>query len=887
MQRRFPQLPWRSREAIARDVDTELSFHLEMRVAELVRLGHSQIDAERRAREEFGDLEFTRNYCRSMDEGTETRMRMSDRLADWRHDLRYAARTLRRSPGFALVSLLTLALAIGANTAVFSVARAVLLAPLPYPSPSEVMRLYGSDVKDLTSRFPFSPADYVDFAAQQKSFTALGALETTTSTWVPEKGEPEILSPVYVTPNLISGVARVPAQYGRTFTTEESEEGKDHRVVLTQRFWQRAFGGDPKAVGRRMQLGGEGYEIVGVMPSGFSMGSNEDLYFPLGFADAMKDVVRARKQHYVQVFGRLKPGMTPAAARADVATIAKRLEAQYPESNSNHTASMVSLHEWLAGDTKPAIVLLQGAALLVLLIACANLTNLTLSRAMGRERELAVRAALGAGRGRLVRQLLTESVILSVIGGAIGLGIAAVATRALLTLNPGTLPAMFTPSIDSRVLMFSIVAAVVTGVLVGLVPALRVAGIDLHGSLKDGGRGSSGGGAAERVRRVLVVAQIGLAVMLLVGSGLLIRSFAKLAGSAMGFQTEHVLTAQVRAGGPRYDSASAVNRFYDEVVRTIAASPGVVAVGGVTILPTRGSVGTSLRIEGKAVDEAHLPDLGYLAVRGDYFKAIRGRLVAGRLFENSDRVDGPSVALLNETAAKRYFPGQNVVGTHVRIGPDPNSNPITIVGVVADMRDEGLGAPTRPTIIMNHVQQTWDRSISLVVRTSGDPDAAAILVRRAVRDADPLLAIREVRTLDDVVSASLAPRRFSLGLISIFAAVALSLAAIGIYGVLSYAVTTRTREFGVRIALGASTQSVLMLVAKQGLLWSLAGLALGMAGAIATGRLIAGMLYGVQALDPSTYLAVAAGLLVVVGVACLVPATRATRVDPILAMRAE
>jgi predicted permease len=375
--------------------------------------------------------------------------------------------------------------------------------------------------------------------------------------------------------------------------------------------------------------------------------------------------------------------------------------------------------------------------------------------------------------------------------------------------------------------------------------------------------------------------------MLLVGSGLLIRSFAKLTQASMGFATDHVLTAQLRAGGARYDSSAAVNHFYDQVIDAVAASPGVTAVGAVTMLPTQGNVGTSLRIEGQPMDEAHLPDLGYLAVRGDYFKAMRGQLIAGRLFDNSDKMDGPPVALFNETAARRYFPNGNAIGSRVRIGPDPKSNAITIIGVVADMRDEGLGRPTRPTIIMDHTQQAWDRSMSIVVRTAGDPNAAAAALRRAVKDADPSLAIRNVQTLDDVIGSSLAPRRFSLGLVATFAAIALMLAAIGIYGVLSYAVSTRTREFGVRIALGASTRSVLMLVAREGLRWSVTGLVLGILGAALAGRLIAGMLYGVGTLDVSTYVAVAGGLLAVVVVACLVPAVRATRVDPITSIRAE
>ncbi len=878
--------PWRSRSTIAREVDDELDFHLAMRVAELVDAGANAEEARARAIAEFGDLERTRAYCRAMDERIDRDARHTDQWNAWRQDVRYGLRTLRRSPAFALVSLVTLALAIGVNTAVFSVTRAVLLSPLPYAVPSRLVHIYGGDRRTGVSTYPFSPADFVDFRAQQTTFSGLAAAQGYTGTWVPDRGDPEIVSGILVTANMFA-VLGVPARYGHTFVSGDDEAGRDMKVVLTDRFWRRAFGGDSTIVGRRISLSGTPYTVIGVMPRGFTLGWNEDLFLPLTLSADLADPVRARKQHYLHVFGRLAPNITLNTARADLATIAQRLEAAYPDANTGRTVALVSLRDDMTGSMQRPLVLLQLAALMVLLIACANLANLTLSRALGRRRELAVRAALGAGRRRLAGQLLAESLLLAAAGGVLGVVVALVGTRALLTVNPDALPAMFHAAIDGRVLLFSLALAVLTGVLFGLAPALGVARTDLHDSLKEGGRGASGGRGRERLRRSLAIAQIALAAMLLVGSGLLLRSFSNLIHGRIGFAPDHVLTAQLRAAGERYDSAAAVNRFYESVLRDLAAQPGVIAAGAATMLPTQGSVGTSLRIVGEPVDEAHLPDLGYIAVRGAYFAAMRIPLMAGRLFDSADRPDGPPVALINQTAARRFFPRGDAVGRRIRIGPDPHSTPITIVGVVGDIRDEGLGVPPRPTLFADHTQQAWDRSMSLVVRTAGDPRSIEPSLRQAVHAADPLLAVRNVMPLEDVLGASLAARRFSLGLVSCFAAIALLLAAVGVYGVLSYGVSARTREFGVRMALGATSRDVLLLVLRQGLGWSLFGLALGLVGAVSAGRLVAGLLYGVGAVDAPTYGLVAVGLLVVVAVACAVPAWRAARVDPLTSMRAD
>jgi putative ABC transport system permease protein len=885
--RRMFRLPWRSRADIARDVDAELSFHLEMRVNELTALGLRLDDARQRAREEFGDLEFTRAYCRKVDEQADRAARTADRLGEWRQDVHYAWRTLRRSPGFASVSLLTLALATGANTAIFSVARAVLLEPLPYGAPGALVALFESWPHNPGAHTPMSPANFVDYRAQQRTFKDITAFTNMgVVTWRPEIGDPEMLKGLAVAPNVFR-VVQVPALHGRTFANGDDAPGSDHKVVVSYDFWQRALGGDAARIGRPIALNGESYDLIGVMPRGFTLGANEDLWMPLDLSDAMADRVRSRKQHYVHVIGRLKAGMTLDAARTDLETIARRLAMEYPDANTGRTAILVPLHDLMTEDLRPAVLLLQGAAAMVLLIACANLANLTLSRTIGRRREMALRAAIGAGRGRLVRQLLTESLLLAVAGGALGVALAVVTTRTLLAMSADALPAMFTVRVDGRVLVFSLAVSIVTGLLFGLLPALDAVKANLNDSLKDGGRGTSGSHGADRLRRVLVVAQVGLAVMLLVGAGLLVRSFGALTRVRLGFDPDRVLTAQLRAAGARYDSAAPVNRFYDQVLAEVAHAPNVVAVGAANYLPTQGSVGTSLRVEGEPVDEANIPDISYVAVRGDYFKAMRIPLVAGREYDASDTPGGAKTVVINEAAARRFFPKGDAVGRRIRIGPDPKGAWMTIIGVIGDIREESFDLAAKPTLFANHRQETWERSVSVVIRTSGDPRAAVAVLRRAVKSADPALALRDVKTLNDVLASSLAPRRFALALSSCFAALALLLAAVGIYGVLAYMVTTRTRELGVRIALGATARGVLMLVMRQGLGWSLVGLTLGIAGALAGSRLMARMLYGVSPLDVRTYLFVAIGLLVVVAVACVVPASKATRVDPLLSLRAD
>ncbi len=889
MPNRFPRafrFPWRSGREIRQDIEDELAFHLEARTADLIATGLTAEAARRQAHAEFGDLDFTRRYCRDLDERTERAVRTRDRLTDWLQDLRLAWRTTRRSPSFALISVLTLVLAIGANTAVFTVARAVLVRPLPYGAPEALVAVYETPRLNPAARVPLSVPNLVDYRAEQHTLTGIAGYLTRSVTWLPAGGDPELLNALSVTSNMFT-LLQVQPVLGRGFIDGDDRRGAPPIALLAYDFWQRSLHGDPAIVGRTLTLNDLQYTVLGVMPPGFALGNSTSLWTPLDLSRDLADAAVTRRQHTIQAIGRLRPGTTLAAATAELQEVSRSLETRYPEANTDRIATLIPLHEALAGNLRPAMLLLQAASGLLLLIACVNLANVTLSRTIGRQRELAVRAALGAGRGRLVRQLLTESFILALIGGALGVALAGPATRLLLALQPGVLPALFDVRPDGMVLLFGLLVSIATGVGFGLLPARNAARTDLHGALREGGRGASGGPRAERFRRGLVTAQMGIAVVLVIAAGLLIRSFAELTRMPWGFDPDHVLTAEVRVSGERYDDPVLVNRFYDQVLESIRQAPGVLSVGATMRLPTDGWVSSSLVVEGVTSDPARLPEVGYLLARGEYFSAMKIPLLAGRSFDAHDTPDAPAAVLVNQAAVHAFFPSGDPVGRRIRLGPDPSAPWSVVVGVVGDVREQGLDIPPAPAVYPNHVQNTWWRSLTLVVRTQGDPAAVEPVIRRAVQEADPVLAIRAVRTLDQALGSSLAARRFAMVLVSCFAGVALLLAAVGIYGVLAFSVTSRTREFGVRLALGASPGDVLLLVVRQGMTWAALGIGLGLLGAFAGGHLLAGMLYGVPPADGFTFLLVTALLVSVAAVACLIPATRATRVSPVASMQAD
>ena len=873
------------RSEIERDVDAELAFHLEMRIGELIREGVDAAEARRRAVAEFGDLEFTRAYCRRLDERSARQARSADRFAEWRQDLRFVGRSIRRSPAFAVVSLATLMLAIGANTAIFSVTRAVLLKPLPYGRAGSLVAVHEGSRQDPAVVDRLSAPNFLDYQAGQETLAGMAANADRTVTWRPRQGDPELLDALSVSVNTFD-LLQVAPVIGRTFPSRPDPRN-GNEVMLSHRFWDRAFGRDRSIVGRAIILNDLPYTVVGVMPPTFTVRGSEEVWTPLDLTRDMAAPDIARKQHYLEVLGRLEPGVSIAAARANLAVISSRLEREHPDGNTDRVARLVPLHTDIVGDLGTALLLLQAAAAVVLLIGCVNLANVTLSRAIGRRREFALRAALGASRSRLMRQSLTETTILALGGGALGVGVAAVATRVLLAQRPSTVPAFFHVDPDGSVLAFGLVLSVITGFAFGLLPARDAARAELQGTLLEGGRGATAGPRGDRVRRGLVVAQVALAVVLLVGAGLLVRSLVALTRAPLGYQPEGVLTAAVRTSGERYDSAGLANGFYDRVLDQIGRNAGVVAAGAASKVPVGMGVTTSLTIDGAANDPARLPDVGFTLVRGRYFEAMKIPLVAGRMFDPGDAADRPPVVIINDAAARAFFPAGTAVGSRVRLGPDRSDPWSTIVGVVGDVRDQGFDRPPFPTIYASHVQNSWWRSLTIVVRTTGDPRSAEGLVRRAVAEADPQLAIREVRTMVDRLGSSLAARRFALSLVSCFAVVALLLAAVGVYGVLAFSVTSRHREFGVRRALGATGPEVLMLVLKEGLGWSAIGLGVGVLAAAAAGRLVAGMLYGVGPLDGPTYLVVTISLLMVVTAACLVPALKATRVAPVTILQAD
>jgi putative ABC transport system permease protein len=805
---------------------------------------------------------------------------MSEWLAELPQNFSYSLRTLRHNPGFTAVALLTLALAIGANTAIFSVTNAVLLQPPPYGQPDRLVAVYENNIPSQSPRNQLSAADITDYRARQRSLTGLAAFSGGRYTYTDPHADPMVLLGLQVSANMF-GVLQTGALHGRTFAADEDSPAKKQVAVLSYSLWQRGFGADPNVVGRNITLNDESYTIIGVMPQGFSLGYREDFWLPLDLSPVLADANRARKFHNLFAIGRLRPGATISTASADLLGIAHHLETEYPEANTGHLVTLMPLQTAMAGDLRPAILLLAAAAALVLLVACANITNVTLARTMARRREMAVRGAIGAGRGRLVRQLLTESVLLALTGGILGFAIASIGTRFLLSLSPSTLPPLAHVSIGGTVLLFATVVSLCTGIAFGLIPALDGSQAELHEALKSGGR-ATGGGAS--VRRVLVVAQVALAMVMLVGAGLLVRSFDALQRVSMGFSSSHVLTAQLVVQGHRYDSLAVVNQFYNAVFARLRATPGVEAVGAVSGLPLRGNSTCGLMVERHPVPLDHLPGVNCMGARGNYFEVLRVPLVRGRFFNETDLPGNSPAVLINETMARRFWPGEDPVGQRLRLGPNPSAPWETVVGVVGDTRYDGMGQDPVPTAVEFDEQQPWG-SLGIAIRTTDDPARAEGALRSALREADPTAGVQDVRPMDDILGASLAARRFAMALISAFAFVALALAAIGVYGVLAYSVTSRTREFGIRMALGASTRSVLGLVLRQGLGWSLIGLALGGAGAFVAGRSLRAYLFGIQATDAVTFTAVACGLLAAVAAACVVPARRAIRVDPMQAMR--
>ena len=884
MRPKFLRFPWRSSARRRADLDEELGFYFDMRTRELVDAGMNEAEAWREAVREFGDVEYTKRYCLAEDAMSSRDDRRTDLLAELRQDIVHSWRTLRRAPGFAAVALFTLALGIGANTAIFSVVNGVLIRALPFADADHLVRLYGTRTDGSIPRGQISPADFLDYRSRQRTFTSLGAFAYGGGTYV-GPDDPVPMSGVRVDANVF-GVLGVRPILGRTFAAGEDSAGANPTILLGYGAWRRVFGGDSTIVGRTINLSGRTRTVIGVLPPAFFFptAATAEIYTPLDLTPILRDVNRARKFHLLGAVGRMRPGVSVATARADLVGIARQLERKYPDANTGMSISVIGARDAVAGDTRPAILVLLGASLLVLLIACANVAGMLLSRAVSRRHELAVRVALGAGRSRLVRQMMTESLVLAITGGVLGIVLAVWGSKALVAAAGTLVPSASAIGVDGTVLIVALAVTVVCGVLFGLIPALA-ASRGVHLALKDAGRGSSGGIARNRLRTALVTGQLALAVVLLVGAGLLVRSLIQLQRIELGYSLDSVLTFEIGLPSQRYATPAAEDAFFDNMYTGLGALPGVTAVGGFGNLPLRGGSSASLTIDGRPVPEGKLPEVGYQPVSDDLFRTLRIPLKRGRTFGPQDRNDSPGVVILSEGLAKQQWPNADPIGARIRLGPNPNEPWSTVIGVVGDIRIGTAGDP-RPTAYVSAHQDHWG-SAAVVIRTAGDPMALLPLVRREIKALDPALPVAEPSTLRAVQADGLADRRLPMQLMTAFALLALVLAAVGVYGVMAYSVAARTREIGVRVALGAQPRTVFGMVVRQGLSAAVAGLAIGLLGAVALGRLLTGLLYGVHPTDTVTLVTVGVVLLAVTLTACLVPARRALRVDPLEALRSE
>jgi putative ABC transport system permease protein len=809
-------------------------------------------------------------------------------------DLRYGVRMLLKSPAFTLVAVLALALGIGANTAIFSVVNAVLLRELPFAEPERLVRLWGTNTQQSVPRgegeyydFNISPNDFADWRAQNRSFESVAAFSSYGSVTLTGRDEPLRLRCPTVSPEYFTVLGTQPA-LGRFFLPEEEQPGKHRVVVLSYGAWQQKFGADPSIIGQTITLNGSSYSVVGVAPKTFEQprptpSAEPDMWRPL----ALELEPGGRASHFLHAIARLRPGVTIEQAQAEMNSITTQLEQQYPDSNTGRGVRLSTLHEAIVGNIRPALSVLLGAVGFVLLIACANVANLLLARSSARQREMAIRTALGASRFRIIRQLLTESILLSVLGGALGLLLALWATDLLTGLGGGDIPRLGAISVDARMLGFTAAVSLLTGIIFGLAPALDASKPDLNVSLKEGGRVAVGG--RQRFRQLLIVSEVALSLVLLIGAGLMMRSFWRLQHVQLGFETENLLTMDISLPRTRYAEADQAALFQQRLVERLSALPGVTSAASSTVLPLSGGNSCDgVTIEGRPLGNAgEAPCVEVRASSPGYLQTMGIPLVRGRQFTERDTKDAPFVVIVNEALARRFFAGQDPIGRRISHSA-PGGPPVwrEIVGVVGDVRHFGLDAEPLPEFYEPQLQApTW--GTSLVVRSEADLASIAGAVRAEVRRMDSDLPVYNLKSMRELVSEAVAQPRFRTLLLSIFAAVALLLSGVGLYGVMNYWVTQRTREIGVRMALGARQSDVLKMVVGQGMTLAALGVGVGLVASFAMTRIISSLLFGVSATDPLTFVAVPLVLSLTAFLASYIPARRATRVDPMIALRYE
>jgi putative ABC transport system permease protein len=815
-------------------------------------------------------------------------------LETTRHDLRYAWRVLGKSPGFTLVAVLTLALGIGASTAIFSVVNGVLLRPLPFEAPERLVMVWGDLYREGLNQMNASAPEFFDYKDAQV-FEQLAAYHWQGFNFT-GGDQPVRINGAKVTASFFP-LLGVPPELGRTFSAEEDQPGAGQAVVISHRLWQQRFGADPNVIGHTVQLDGKPFTLIGVMPKGFEYPSQYiNAWTPLAFtADDLK--ASERGSHGLDVIARLKSGVTVEQAQAEMNLLARRIAEQYKDDYpKGFGLHLVSLHEQTVGDIRPALMVLLGAVGFVLLTACANVANLLLARATTRRREMALRAALGASRGRLVRQLLTESVLLALAGGALGLLLSFWAVKALLAIAPGDIPRFREVGIDSRALLFTLLISVMTGLLFGLAPALQSSLLNLNEALKTGGQSVGDGARGNRLRRLLVVAEVALALTLSIGAGLMIKSFIGLNQVNPGFDAADTLSARIVLTPEKYAEPERKRAFFDQLIERIKALPGVRSSAVVSALPLSGySNDRGFIIEGRQGMQGAPGDVqptsDYVVVSTNYFQAMGIPILRGRALQEGDNAGELSV-VINESFARKFFASAEALGQRIKLGGRQSPFPwLTIVGVAGDVRHRGLDKGVKPEMYVPYRQArlpAWPvGSMYLVVRGAGQPEALAAAVREQVQAIDPDQPLANIETMSERLGESISERRFSTLLMGVFAGAALLLAVVGLYGVMSYSVTERTREFGIRMALGAQPGDVLRLIIIEGGRVALLGVIAGVLASLMLTRGMASLLYGVSATDPLTFAGVAVLLIVVSLVACYLPARRATRVDPMIALRYE
>ena len=795
-------------------------------------------------------------------------------------DLKFAIRTIAKSPGFTLVAVLTLALGIGANTAIFSVVNAVVLRPLPFKNPARLVWSWGSCT--LCGHAAVSPADFLDYRAQNHSFEHYGAMAVGDSLFnLTGDDKPIQIKGAMVSAGFFEALGIQP-RYGRVFNESDEKTTDPEAVILSHHLWQNNFGGDPQVIGKSISLDGKSRTVVGVLSTDIPVLSEADLWFPAPF---LNKGMQSRRSHFLRPIGLLKPGVTICQAQSELDSIAAHLATQFPETNAGFGVKLEPLQNVLIGNVRPAFMVLIAAVALVLLIACANIASLLFARNSARQREIAIRTALGAGRGRLLRQLLTESLVLALAGGLVGIFLANVGVELLKQLGPQSLPRLEEVNVNGTVLAFTFVTAICTAILFGFGPALKASRRDLTQSLKEGGA-SGDSRSKHRAHNALVVAEVALSVVVLIASGLLLNSFWRLMRVHLGFDPAHVLTTEISLVSPRYDDEPKRESFFHALQDRLQSAPGVMSAGFISELPLSGEADDTFFTiaEHPPANPNDINDADFRNIDGDYFGTMRIPLLAGRVFDRRDSTDSRKVVIVNEPFVKKYFPNENPIGRHLKMFEGkPEFVVREIVGVVGGNKHFALQESLRPEMFK---PGSFMRT-NVVVRSAGDPAILAPVVRETLRAIDPDEATSTFRTMDDVVSSSAAGDRFNTLLLGAFASIALLLTAAGIFGVLSYLVTQRTREIGLRMALGAQPQEVLRVIVGHGLQLVLLGLCIGVAAALVVTRWMSSVLFDVKPTDPLTFAAVAVLLTAVAFLASYFPARRAMRVDPMVALRYE